>query len=115
MTKKQMILEYYNILDKAHKQLDPRLKKLLDEHRITAVAVYYIHNKYNWPGTKAIDGIITKAIDSKNYSSYISRVKKSEYKKHLQSMQDSFNETQAFIEKQESLPYEETQKQLLFK
>ena len=73
MTKMQLVNRYYEILEQARQELDPRLDKLLQEDRITYGARYYVYNKYNWFGTKKIEATLAKAVQSKNFKGYINK------------------------------------------
>lgn len=109
MTRQEILQEYYSLLEKALGELNPRLLRLMEQERITAEAVYYQHNRLQWPGSVKITSIIDRGLKSKDFEKYLNRVKKSELLEALNSMRESFFSTQAFIDEQESLPFEECQ------
>lgn len=69
MTKMQIVNRYYEILEQARQELDPRLDKLLKEKKITSGARYYVYDKYHWFGTQKISITLEKAAKSKKLQS----------------------------------------------
>lgn len=113
MTKKEIITEYYQIMEQASKELEPRLSKLVLEKRITWGAYFYIHNHREWYGTKMIDSILTKAAFANNFMAIVKRTSSSDWNYYLNHIKESYQIAEDFAQQQESLPFEETQKQIL--
>lgn len=95
------------------RSLADRLEKLLSEDRITSGACYYVYNPYEFYSLKQILEISSKAHKSKNYFRAIKRTDSITYGVLLRMFKDSIAKTEAFLEEQEALPFEQSQKQVL--
>ena len=60
-----------------------------------------------------MDEITSRASKAKNYIAYINNRKKWDYEYAWEDIQKEFSKMKAFVEEQEALPYEKTQKQRL--
>lgn len=110
MTKSQII---DHILNTDFSDLDSRLDALMEQGRITGGARYYVYNPYQFYGYTRIMEILDKASHSKDYIRYIKRIDFTTYNIYLQDFQKDMARALAFVEEQEALPFESTQKQLL--
>ena len=110
MTKSQII---DHILNTDFSDLDSRLDALMEQGRITGGARYYVYNPYQFYGYTRIMEILDKAAHSKNYTRYIKRIDSFTYSYCLENFQKNMAKALAFVEEQEALPFESTQKQLL--
>ena len=110
MTKSEIItyILSYNLDD-----INTRLDRLMNEDRITGGARYYVYSPYENYGHKKLLEILDKAGKSKNYTRYLKRVDSFTYGYLYQEFTKGITRTLAFIEEQESLPFEQTQKQVL--
>ena len=114
MTKLEMVRRYFNfILGEELKSWEDRLDALMNEGRITTGARYYVYNSHRWYGVKKMDEITSRAAKAKNYIRYINNRKKWDYEYAWRDIQKEFEKMKAFVEEQEALPYEKTQKQRL--
>lgn len=114
MTKLEMVRRYFDfILGEELKSWEDRLDALMNEGRITTGARYYVYNSHRWPGVKMMDDITSRASKAKNYIAYINNRKKWDYEYAWEDIQKEFEKMKAFVEEQEALPYEKTQKQRL--
>lgn len=114
MTKLEMVRRYFDfILGEELKSWEDRLDTLMNEGRITTGARYYVYNSHRWPGVKMMDEITSRAAKAKNYIGYINNRKKWDYEYAWEDIQKEFSKMKAFVEEQEALPYEKTQKQRL--
>lgn len=114
MTKLEMVRRYFDfILGEELKSWEDRLDTLMNEGRITAGARYYVYNSHRWPGVKMMDDITSRASKAKNYITYLNNRKKWDYEYAWEDIQKEFSKMKAFVEEQEALPYEKTQKQRL--
>lgn len=100
------------ILSFDYSSLNTRLDKLLREGRITPGARYYVYNPYGYYWARVSD-IASKASNSKDYFRYIKRIDSTTWRIIYQGFQEDMEKIKAFIEEQEKLPFEKTQKQLL--
>ena len=111
MTKLEMVRRYFDfILGEELKSWEDRLDALMTEGRITTGARYYVYNSHRWPGVKLMDDITSRASKAKNYIAYLN---KWDYEYAWEDIQKEFSKMKAFVEEQEALPYEKTQKQRL--
>ena len=110
MTKSQII---DHILNTDLTDLSNRLDALLEQNRITPGARYYVYNPYQFYGLTQILEILDKASHSKDYIRYIKRIDSITYNIYLQDFQKDMARALAFVEEQEALPFELTQKQVL--
>ena len=110
MTKSQII---DLILNTDFSDLDSRLDALMEQGRITSGARYHVYNPYQFYGYTQIMEILAKAGKSKDYIRYIKRIDSFTYNYCLKDFQDSMAKALAFVEEQEKLPFEATQKQVL--
>lgn len=110
MTKSQII---DHILSTDLTDLSNRLDALLEQNRITSGARYYVYNPYLFYGYTKIIEILGKACKAKDYIRYINRIDSITYNIYLQAFQKDLTRALAFVEEQEALPFESTQKQLL--
>lgn len=110
MTKAEIInyILTYNLDD-----INNRLDKLMEADRITGGARYYVHCPYENYGHKRLLEILHKAGKSKDYTRYLKRIDSFTYCYLYQDFTKGLAKTLAFIEEQENLPFEQTQKQLL--
>ena len=114
MTKLEMVRRYFDfILGEELKSWEDRLDALMNEGRITTGARYYVYNSHRWYGVKMMDEITSRAAKSKNYIAYINNRKKWDYEYAWRDIQKEFAKMKAFVEEQEALPFENTQKQRL--
>ncbi|HUM44983.1 MAG TPA: hypothetical protein PKI14_18710 [Fervidobacterium sp.] len=114
MTKLEMVSRYFDfILGEELKSWEDRLDALMKEGRITTEARYYVYNSHSWYGVKLMHDIIIRASKAKCYSTYINNRKKLDYEYAWADIQKEFAKMKAFVEEQEALPYEKTQKQRL--
>ncbi len=114
MTKLEMVRRYFDfILGEELKSWEDRLDTLMNEGRITTGARYYVYNSHRWYGVKMMDEITSRAAKAKNYIAYINNRKKWDYEYAWEDIQKEFSKMKAFVEEQEALPYEKTQKQRL--
>ena len=114
MTKLEMVRRYFDfILGEELKSWEDRLDALMNEGRITTGARYYVYNSHRWYGVKMMDDITSRASKAKNYIAYINNRKKWDYEYAWEDIQKEFAKMKAFVEEQEGLPYEKTQKQRL--
>lgn len=114
MTKLEMVRRYFDfILGEELKSWEDRLDALMKEGRITTGARYYVYNSHSWYGVKMMDEITSRAAKAKNYIGYINNRKKWDYEYAWEDIQKEFAKMKAFVEEQEALPYEKTQKQRL--
>lgn len=114
MTKLEMVRRYFDfILGEELKSWEDRLDALMNEGRITTGARYYVYNSHRWAGVKMMDEITSRATKSKNYIGYINNRKKWDYEYAWKDIQKNYIKMKAFVEEQEALPYEKTQKQRL--
>lgn len=114
MTKLEMVRRYFDfILGEELKSWEDRLDVLVHQGRITTGARYYVYNSHSWYGVKKMDEITSRASKAKNYIAYINNRKKWDYEYAWADIQKEFAKMKAFVEKQEVLPYEKTQKQRL--
>lgn len=110
MTKSQII---DHILNTDLTDLSNRLDALLEQNRITSGARYYVYNPYQFYGLTQIMEILAKAGKAKDYTRYIKRIDSFSYNYYLKDFQDNMAKALAFVEEQEALPFESTQKQVL--
>lgn len=108
---KQEIINY--ILNTDFTDIQNRLDALMNQDRITSGARYYVYNPYNFYGFNQIMKILDKASKSRNYSRYLNRVSSIAYNIYLDDFRENMTRTLAFIQEQETLPFVETQKQVL--
>jgi len=114
MTKLEMVRRYFNfILGEELQSWEDRLDALMNEGRITTGARYYVYNSHRWYGVKMMDEITSRASKAKNYIAYLNNRKKWDYEYAWRDIQKEFSKMKAFVEEQEALPYEKTQKQRL--
>ncbi len=114
MTKLEMVRRYFDfILGEELQSWEDRLDALMNEGRITTGARYYVYNSHRWPGVKMMDDITSRASKAKNYIAYLNNRKKWDYEYAWRDIQKEFEKMKAFVEVQEALPYEKTQKQRL--
>ncbi|HHV27923.1 MAG TPA: hypothetical protein GXX63_12120 [Tissierellia bacterium] len=114
MTKLEMVRRYFDfILGEELQSWEDRLDALMNEGRITTGARYYVYNSHRWHGVKLMDDITSRASKAKNYIVYINNRKKWDYEYAWKDIQKEFSKMKAFVEEQEALPYEKTQKQRL--
>lgn len=107
-------MEIYNyILHYDIRPLADRLEKLLSEDRITSGACYYVYNPYEFYSLKQVMELSTKACKSKNYFRCIKRVDSITFNVLLEGFKEDIAKTEAFLAEQESLPFEQSQKQVL--
>lgn len=95
-----------------YSSLNTRLDQLLKEERITSGARYYVYNPHGYYWEKVSD-IASKASNSKDYFRYIKRIDSTTWKIIYKGFQEDIERIKNFIEEQEKLPFEKTQKQLL--
>ena len=110
MTKSQII---DHILSTDLTDLDSRLDALLEQNRITSGARYYVYNPYLFYGYTKIIEILGRACKAKDYIRYINRIDSFTYSYCLENFQKNMAKALAFVEEQEALPFESTQKQVL--
>ena len=114
MTKLEMVRRYFDfILGEELQSWEDRLDALMNEGRITTGARYYVYNSHRWYGVKMMDEITSRASKAKNYIAYLNNRKKWDYEYAWRDIQKEFSKMKAFVEEQEALPYEKTQKQRL--
>ena len=101
------------ILDYDIRSLADRLERLLSEDRITSGACYYVYNPYEFYSHKEVMDLICRASKSKDYFRYIKRLNSTHYSILLDMFKKDIAKTEAFLEEQENLPFEKSQKQLL--
>lgn len=107
-------LEIYDyILHYDIRPLADRLEKLLSEDRITSGACYYVYNPYEFYSLKQVMELSFKACKSKDYFRYIKRLNSIHYSVLMDMFKKDIAKTEAFLEEQENLPFEKSQKQLL--
>lgn len=110
MTKAE-IINYLLTIDT--KSLRDRLDKLMDENRITSGARYYVYNPMdNYDITWLLE-TLNKASDSKNYTRYLKRIGLGVFNYHLNHYNQHLDKITSFVEEQENLPFDQTQKQIL--
>lgn len=85
----------------------------MNQDRITAGARYYIYNPYKFYSLNQIHELIGKAAASKNYTRYLKRIDSIQYSVWLQMFKEDLKKTLDFVEEQENLPFEQSQKQIL--
>lgn len=111
MTKNEMIRE---VLHMDLNSIYNRLAALVEENRITVGAAYYVYNPYDFYGYKKILEIFDRACKSKNYNQYLNcNVPKWNVQYYYSDLLSQMDRAKKFIEEQESLPFEQTQKQIL--
>lgn len=110
MTKSQIIRYILNV---DFTDIQHRLDALMDQDRITSGARYYVYNPYSFYGYNQIMGILDRASKSKNYFRYLNRISSITYNIYLDDFRENMTKTLAFIQEQETLPFVETQKQVL--
>lgn len=108
---KQEIINY--ILTYDLDGINSRLDKLMGEERITGGARYYVYGPYENYGFKTLLEILSKANKSKNYIRYLKRIDHFTYQYLYQNFTQGVEKAMAFIQEQETLPFEKTQKQVL--
>lgn len=108
---KQEIIKY--ILSYDLDDIDSRLDKLMREEKITGGARYYVYGPYENYGFKTLLEILSKADKSKNYFRYLKRIDRFSYQCLYQNFTQGMEKAMAFIQEQETLPFEKTQKQVL--
>jgi len=114
LTKLQLIHRYHELMEEAQeKQIFDRLVELVHQDKITAGAAYYIHNPWDWYSADAIRNILLKAGEAKNYLRAIKRTSHFTYTYHITEIEKNLKAAMDFLEEQESLPFEQTQKQVL--
>lgn len=107
-------LEIYDyILHYDTRSLADRLEKLLSEDRITGGACYYVYNPYESYSFKQVMELSLKACKSKNYFRCIKRVDIITFSIWLEDFKKDIAKTEAFLAEQETLPFEQSQKQIL--
>lgn len=107
-------LEIYDYI--SHYDIRPladRLEKLLSEDRITGGACYYVYNPYEFYSLKRVMELSSKACRSKNYFRCIKRVDTITFNIWLEDFKRDLQKTEAFLDEQENLPFEQSQKQVL--
>lgn len=102
-----------SILNYDFVSIQDRLNKLEKEDKITAGAAFWVYSPYEFYSYKTISELISKAAASKDYTRYLKRISSTQYQVWWQMFQEDGAKTKAFIEEQESLPFNQTQKQLL--
>ncbi|MFA5542869.1 MAG: hypothetical protein WDA47_03785 [Bacilli bacterium] len=113
-TKRQCLNRYFEIMEEVFKQdILERLNSLVKADRVTSGAAYYIYSPYEWYGYKAISTILQKANSSKDILRYLKRVSKFYWNYYIQDMERQMKETMAFIQEQETIEFEKSQKQVL--
>lgn len=109
-------LDIINLILKADfSDLTSRLKNLMDEDRITTGAGYYVYDPFHFYSYRWVSELLEKASNSKNYFRYIKRISSIEFGIIKKGFEEDMAKTLAFIEEQENLPFEETQKQVLIR
>lgn len=93
--------------------ISDRLNKLMEEGRITTGARYYVYDPYHIYSYTQLNDILSKACKSSNYTRYIKRIDSITFSVMWESFQDDLNRILSFIEEQENLPFEQSQKQVL--
>ncbi len=112
MTKNQIIDLYFEIM-KDYTPWADRLIELVSQDRITSGALY-IYDAYQSYGRQKISEMFNKAGKAKSFSQYIGcNTTKFDWTYSILKLQDDIAKTKLFIETQEQLPFEQTQKQLL--
>lgn len=112
MTKMETInyILHYNF-----QELWNRLTTLLEQDRITTGAAYYVYNPFDNYSLCKIQELTTKASASKNFIRYIKRTDSLQFSVLLDMFNKDMDRIVTFIEEQENLPFEETQKQVLIR
>lgn len=115
MTKIQMIDEFFTITKSDRvKDLEARLEKLYDEKRITAGAWIYIYTESKSFGHQKMMEILDRASKAKSYLGYLdTSVTVRDIEWNLNRYKQDLDRTEAFVTEQESLPFEQTQYQVL--
>lgn len=108
---KQEIVHYLLTVDT--KDLGDRLDKLMDEERITSGARYLVYNPMDSYDITWLLETLGKASDSKNYTRYLKRISLGVFEYHLNHYNKHLADIEAFVEEQENLPFDQTQKQVL--
>lgn len=89
------------------------LSRLVEEDRITAGAACYIYNPYECYQYNQCLDIVRKASNSKSYTRYIKRINSITLQVMLDLFNQKMDESWNFIMEQSTLPFEQTQKQVL--
>lgn len=110
MTKME-IIDY--ILEYDFGSLSDRLDKLMKEDRITGGARFYVYDPYSIYSLNQIHDLLGKAANSKNYFRYIKRVDSIQFNVWLKMFNEDVARIVSFLEEQEALPFEQSQKQVL--
>lgn len=110
MTKLDII---HYILSYDIKPIHERLKKLYEEDRITVGAYFYVYNPFNSYYLKQVSELVGKACKSKDYFRYIKRTDHLTLTLWKRGFDEDLAKALAFLEEQESLPFEQSQKQQL--
>ncbi len=108
---KQDIIHY--ILNYDIRSLADRLERLMSEDRITSGACYYVYNPYEFYQLKQVMDLTYKASKSKDYFRYLKRKDSIFYSVMLEGFKKNIAKTEAFLQEQENLPFEQSQKQVL--
>jgi hypothetical protein len=111
-TKRDCLNQYFDLMTKGDK-LHARVIALMESNRITSGACFYVHNPYDWHGAKSIAKILEKAGHSKNYTAALKRISQWHWNYYLKDIEAHLAETTAFVNEQEKLPFDKTQKQIL--
>lgn len=110
MTKMEIVQEMLAI---DFSSISDRLDKLMEEGRITSGARYYVYNPYQIYSLTWLQELLDKAGKSKNYIRCIKRTDSITFSIIWKSFQEDLNKIISFVEEQENLPFEQTQKQIL--
>lgn len=111
--KKRECLNRYFELTKDFSKLNNRLSKLVDEDKITTGAAYYVYNPFRFYYYERISDILTKASKSTNYTRYLKRIDKYTWNSLIIGLEKELEEAYIFVEEQEKLPIELSQKGML--
>ncbi len=112
MTKKQIMNEYIELME-AYAPYADRLRELWVQDRITYGALIN-YDAYDSYGRKNISDMISKASAAKKFSQYINcSTTKFDWTYNIKQLDFAVSRTISFVETQESLEFEQTQKQLL--
>lgn len=104
---------FHNILDYDYKSLADRLDKLVEQDRITTGAAYFVYDPYQWYSHRKASELCSKAAKSTDFTRYLKRLSTTEWSVMWQMFQEDEAKTLAFIQEQEALPFDQTQKQVL--
>lgn len=111
MTKFDMI---HSFMQMDLKPINDRITALCKADRITVGAAFYVYSPYEFYSYKKLSEIITRALKAKDYTQYINcNVSKRDIQYYYNDFLAELEKAEKFVEEQEALPFEQTQKQLL--